>query len=157
MTRPTEFTSPSPSHNSWQHPAQDSDKVAANRAISLPSGSLVAPSFAAGVLSALALGRRRRRRQYQPGRPRAGRNLATPSLAPTLRSLAEAYREETRQGSREATAHAPLDDPGYASLRHNETLALSPDQLSMVEIGRRDREPVFLELLSLEPPRSHVI
>ncbi|MHB1850512.1 MAG: BTAD domain-containing putative transcriptional regulator, partial [Acidimicrobiales bacterium] len=55
--------------------------------VQLPSGSVVAGSFAAGVLSAVALGRLRRRHAYRYRPPEPGRDLASPPLRPTLHHL----------------------------------------------------------------------
>ena len=58
--------------------------------VRLPSGSLVGGTFAAGVLSAVALGRLRRRHAYRYHPPEPGRDLTPPPLRPTLRHLADA-------------------------------------------------------------------
>lgn len=52
------------------------------------SGSLIAGSFAAGVLSAVALGRLRRRHRYRYRPPRPGLDLTPEPSRPTLRHLA---------------------------------------------------------------------
>ena len=62
--------------------------VTTRTSIALPSGSLVAPSFAAGVLAAVTLGRLRRRRRYQPGVPVPGRDHSS-LFTPSFRSLVE--------------------------------------------------------------------
>ncbi|MDA8289136.1 MAG: BTAD domain-containing putative transcriptional regulator [Actinomycetota bacterium] len=56
--------------------------------VRLPSGSVVAGSFAAGVLSAVALGRLRRRHAYRYHPPEPGRDFGPPPLRPVLRHLA---------------------------------------------------------------------
>jgi hypothetical protein len=58
--------------------------------VQLPSGSMVAGSFAAGVLSAVALGRLRRRHAYRYRPPEPGRDLTPPPLRPTLGHLIRA-------------------------------------------------------------------
>ena len=65
------------------HPAEHTQPVR------LPSGSIVAGSFAAGVLSAVAIGRLRRRHGYHYRPPRPGRDLSPkprpPDAAPPAR------------------------------------------------------------------------
>jgi DNA-binding SARP family transcriptional activator len=58
--------------------------------VQLPSGSVVAGSFAAGVLAAVALGRLRRRHAYRYHPPAPGRDLTPPPPRPTLAHLARA-------------------------------------------------------------------
>jgi DNA-binding SARP family transcriptional activator len=58
--------------------------------VQLPSGSVVAGSFAAGVLSAVALGRLRRRHAYRYHPPAPGRDLTPPPPLPTLQHLTRA-------------------------------------------------------------------
>jgi DNA-binding SARP family transcriptional activator/LysM repeat protein len=55
--------------------------------VSLPSGSVVGGSFAAGVLSAVALGRLRRRHAYRYRAPEPGRDISPEPSRPTLRQL----------------------------------------------------------------------
>ena len=62
--------------------------------VQLPSGSVVAGSFAAGVLSAVALGRLRRRHAYRYRPPEPGRDLTKPPLRPTLGHLIRAAHDD---------------------------------------------------------------
>ena len=55
--------------------------------VRLPSGSVVAGSFVAGVASAVALGRLRRRHAYRYHPPEPGRDLTPPPPLPTLGHL----------------------------------------------------------------------
>jgi DNA-binding SARP family transcriptional activator len=108
--------------------------------VRLPSGSVVAGSFAAGVLSAVALGRLRRRHAYRYRPPEPGRNLTPEPLRPTLRHLAhpfgaDADREDTSEPR--AFPIAPFDD---AECR------LDPGQL---EVGTRDGATVTVETTDL--------
>nr|MDA8341441.1 BTAD domain-containing putative transcriptional regulator [Actinomycetota bacterium] len=115
------------------------DDVLRAACLTLPSGSVVAGSFAAGVLSAVALGRLRRRHAYRYRPPEPGRNLGPGPLRPTLRHLGVAAM--TTNGHRppgpgEVPAMAD-DDP-----EHRER----PD---LVEIGTHDGQPVTLALSEL--------
>jgi DNA-binding SARP family transcriptional activator len=105
--------------------------------IQLDSGSLLAASFAAGVLATLGLGRLRRRRSYRPAAPQPGRCLDPAPLGPTLRRLA-------------------------TQIRHDDPLHLAPDGVqdgvdgdarpersatpALLEIGIRGDAPVHLDL-----------
>ena len=62
--------------------------------VRLPSGSVVAGSFAAGVASAIALGRLRRRHAYRYRPPEPGRDLTKPPLRPTLGHLIRAAHDD---------------------------------------------------------------
>jgi DNA-binding SARP family transcriptional activator len=81
--------------------------------VRLPSGSVVAGSFAAGVLSAVALGRLRRRHAYRYRPPEPGRNLTPEPIRPTLRHLAhpsEADAEGEGTPVHDAFPVGPFDD-----------------------------------------------
>ena len=73
--------------------------------VELPSGSVVAGSFASGVLAAVAIGRLRRRHGYRPSPPAPGVDLAPSPLGPTLRHLAAGLAERSPELPGEA-----LDD-----------------------------------------------
>ena len=107
--------------------------------VRLPSGSVVASSFAAGVLSAVALGRLRRRHAYRYRPPEPGRDLTREPLRPTLRHLARVAgtpweREVDDPG---ATPAFPFDD----TERRQE-----PGRL---EVGARNGETITVELTDL--------
>ena len=105
--------------------------------VRLPSGSVVAGSFAAGVLSAVALGRLRRRHAYRYRPPEPGRNLGPDPLTPTLRHLAMVVRAQENSSDPVIAAEAPAmaDD----DVEHRER----PD---VIDIGTRDGEPVSMAL-----------
>jgi len=71
--------------------------------VQLPSGSVVAGSFAAGVLAAVAAGRLRRRHAYRYHPPAPGRNLNPPPPLPTLQHLTRAAH-----GDGDGDEEAPL-------------------------------------------------
>ncbi len=136
-TTPTTSAPPRPVANgSGAHAHEDGTP---SEPVRLPSGSVVAGSFAAGVLSAVALGRLRRRHAYRYRPPAPGRNLAPDPLRPTLRHLSVAAAA--------TNGHRPLgldevptmadDDPDHRE---------RPD---LVEIGTRDRHRVELALSEL--------
>lgn len=113
--------------------------------VQLPSGSVVAGSFAAGVLSALAAGRLRRRHAYRYHPPRPGRDLRPPPLRPTLAHLVR-LRDEARDAAGEQVADdssgigllgtepARDRDPGGVEVacRGEETIAIAVTDLSGV-------------------------
>ncbi len=113
--------------------------------VQLPSGSVVAGSFAAGVLSALAAGRLRRRHAYRYHPPRPGRDLWPPPLRPTLAHLVR-LRDEARDAAGEQVADdssgigllgtepASDRDPGGVEVacRGEETIAIAVTDLSGV-------------------------
>ncbi|MDA8186133.1 MAG: BTAD domain-containing putative transcriptional regulator [Actinomycetota bacterium] len=121
-------------------PATGTGPVRASHAsepVRLPSGSVVASSFAAGVLSAVALGRLRRRHAYRYRPPEPGRNLGPDPLPPTLRHLATVVwaQENSSDPGTAAEAPAMADD----NVEHRER----PD---VIDIGTRDGEPVSMAL-----------
>ncbi|MHB1986660.1 MAG: BTAD domain-containing putative transcriptional regulator [Acidimicrobiales bacterium] len=105
--------------------------------VRLPSGSVVAGSFAAGVLSTIALGRLRRRHAYRYHPPEPGRNFGPDPLTPTLRHLATVVRAQENSSDPVIAAEAPAmaDD----DVEHRER----PD---VIDIGTRDGEPVSMAL-----------
>ncbi|MDA8274247.1 MAG: bacterial transcriptional activator domain-containing protein, partial [Actinomycetota bacterium] len=107
--------------------------------IRLPSGSVVASSFAAGVLSAVALGRLRRRHAYRYRPPEPGRDLTPEPLRPTLRHLARVadIPSEGEVDDRGATPAFPFD----GTERRQE-----PGRL---EVGARNGAIVTVELTDL--------
>jgi DNA-binding SARP family transcriptional activator len=111
--------------------------------VRLPSGSVVAGSFAAGVLSAVALGRLRRRHAYRYRPPEPGRNLTPEPLRPTLRHLAHPSEADSdhqyKPGHQDTTVHdavpvGPFDDTERRQ---------DPGRL---EVGTRAGESVTVEL-----------
>jgi DNA-binding SARP family transcriptional activator len=66
--------------------------------VQLPSGSVVAGSFAAGVLSAVAAGRLRRRHAYRYHPPAPGRDLTPLPPRPTLAHLTRAAHGDDDDG-----------------------------------------------------------
>ena len=117
-----------------------------NTPIALPSGSLVASSFAAGVVSAMALGRLRRRRRYRPSDPRPGRDVYPPPLAPTLRLLVEAHSEGLRADGGDESGVGPSVDVTNAGGSSPAPSISGSAQLGVLEVGTRNDQPVFLDL-----------
>lgn len=110
--------------------------------VELPSGSVVAASFAAGVLSAVAIGRLRRRHGYRPSPPEPGRSLSPPPLGPTIRRLAAAVDQSDDD---------PLDVPPQPSEhpRLPEDEAEHRERPDLVEIGQHDTTSVVVMLSEL--------
>jgi len=109
--------------------------------IRLPSGSIIAGSFATGVLSALAAGRLRRRRHYRPQPPRPGRHLDQPARSAGLRDLLVTIHT-TRNEDDELTSSTPTPPTPMTAIPEDDAL-LHPD---VIEVARRDRDAVRLGL-----------
>ena len=108
--------------------------------VRLPSGSVVAGSFAAGVLTTVALGRLRKRHAYRYRPPEPGRDLIPVPLRPTLHHLARAARpddEDTAAPDQETAPAFPVDD---------DERRLDPGRL---EIGTRNGTAVTVEVTDL--------
>ena len=110
--------------------------------VQLPSGSVVAGSFAAGVLSALAAGRLRRRHAYRYHPPRPGRDLTPPPLRPTLAHLVRS-RDEARDVAGEQVAG---DGSGTGFAGTGPASGRDPGQ---VEIARRGEETIEIAVTDL--------
>ncbi|MCU4187358.1 LysM peptidoglycan-binding domain-containing protein [Acidiferrimicrobium sp. IK] len=123
-------------------PATGTDPFRASQGgepVRLPSGSVVAGSFAAGVLSAVALGRLRRRHAYRYRPPEPGRDLTPEPLRPTLCHLARVA------GTPWA---AQVDDPGAAPAFPFDDTERRQDP-GRLEVGCRNGETVTVELTDL--------
>ena len=110
--------------------------------VQLPSGSVVAGSFAAGVLSALATGRLRRRHAYRYHLPRPGRDLRPPPLRPTLAHLVR-LRDEARDVAGERVAG---DSSGIGLFG---TEPASDRDRGQVEVARRGEETIAIPVTDL--------
>jgi DNA-binding SARP family transcriptional activator/LysM repeat protein len=108
--------------------------------VRLPSGSVVAGSFATGVLSAVALGRLRRRHTYRYRPPEPGRNLTPEPLRPTLRHLAHPTDSESD--------HEVEPDPGALPIVPFDEDERRQDP-GRLEIGTRGGAPVVVEMTDL--------
>ena len=100
----------------------------------------MAGSFAAGVLSAVAIGRLRRRHGYHYRPPRPGRDLSPEPPRPTLRHLLDAatvQHDPAETPEKELFPAGPFDD---GERRH---------QPGTLEIGTRYGDPVTVEMTEL--------
>jgi DNA-binding SARP family transcriptional activator len=127
--------------------------------VRLPSGSIVGGSFAAGVLSAVALGALRRRHAYRYRPPEPGRDLTPEPLRPTLRHLA---RTAANTGSGEDTSEpgpvlvVPFDGtegrqhPGSVDLgiRNGETITVEITELSGTAICGQAADDIARALIA---------
>jgi DNA-binding SARP family transcriptional activator len=131
--------------------------------LSVASGSLIAPSFAAGVVGALALGRLRRRRRYQPSAPGPGRNLNQVPVTPTLHRLLEAHpRTATSSRAHGDSVGAPGLHPDVTRPPHSRLESPPHSRRGVLEVGCNDDGLVCLDLslhqsVNLEGPRSFEI
>jgi len=88
---PTSAAAPTPTipkiTPSARKPATTLLATSSDNQVRLPSGSVIGASFVAGLLSAVALGRLRRRHAYRYSTPKAGVDLVPDPPQPTLRQL----------------------------------------------------------------------
>ena len=117
--------------------------------VRLPSGSVVGGSFVAGVLSAVALGRLRRRHAYRYRPPEPGRRLGPDPLRPTLRHLASTRCRDVD------TSDVPARDTGELAVRAPGVSLLADDdpdhreRPDLVEMGTRDGQLIEMALSEL--------
>jgi DNA-binding SARP family transcriptional activator len=106
----------------------------------LPSGSVVAPSFASGVLAAVVIGRLRRRRSYRPSEPQPGRDLRKRSLGPVLFHLRRVRAERVSPEVHSIPESEPTASLFADSATQPETnwATSDPKRPGVVEIGTRD-------------------
>ncbi len=130
----TPTTAPNANNGSAHHTTRSSEPVR------LPSGSIVAGSFAAGVLATVALGRLRKRHAYRYRPPEPGRAFTPVRLRPTLHHLARAARpddEDTTAPDQGTVPVFPVDD---------DERRLDPGWL---EIGTREGAAITVEVTDL--------
>ncbi len=110
--------------------------------VQLPSGAVIAGSFAAGVISALTAERLRRRRAYRPGPPRPAVRLAPPVRPQGLRDLLATTRAARADDGRDLDAAAP-PAPVPLSVIAEEAAIVRPD---LIAVAHRDAHEVRVGL-----------
>jgi len=131
----------------------------AHEPVRLPSGSVVGGSFAAGVLSAVALGRLRRRHTYRYLPPEPGLDLGERPLRLTLRLLARSSGEPDEAAGQpvgvatSARVAAPVTGRG-ASVGPDDTGCFAHSiegrlRPGLLELGVRDGRSVMVEVTDL--------
>lgn len=128
-------TAPAPASNGQQ-------AGSAGQPLPLPSGGVVAGSFAAGVLSAVAAGRLRRRRAYRPAAPRPGLRLSVPGGPGVLGDLLLAARAARADDDRDFS-DPPAPAPAPLSVVPDDEAIARPD---LIEVAHRDGKSVALAL-----------
>jgi DNA-binding SARP family transcriptional activator len=108
--------------------------------IRLPSGSIVAGSFAAGVLSALAAGRLRRRRHYRAQTPRPGRHVKAEPQPAGLRDLLLAVRAKRHDQDDDLTAEVRREPTPMTAMPDDDAF-VRPD---VIEAAMRGDEVIHL-------------
>ena len=133
-------TTPAPEGHAHDPDSHTTNGRAASspRPVELPSGSVVAGSFAAGVLSAVAIGRLRRRHAYRYRPPAPGRDLTPPPPRPTLSHLASVLEDE-----REATGEPPPRPSPEAFFGPRDV------EPGRIELARRGDETVEVDVTDL--------
>jgi DNA-binding SARP family transcriptional activator len=139
-TVPWSTTSTPPGRAAAPSKGEQQRTVAAAAPIRLPSGSIVAGSFAAGVLSALAAGRLRRRRHYRAQPPRPGRHVKAEPRSAGLHDLLVAVRAKRDGEDEDLTAEVQTESIPMTAVPDDEALA-RPD---MIEVAIRGEEVVRL-------------
>ena len=144
-TTPTTTIAPSAKAPVTTVPSQPSPTTAHHRVdpaptdrsgepVRLPSGSVVAGSFAAGVAATIAIGRLRRRHAYRYRPPEPGRDLTPPPIRPTLHHLTQAVRPDDEGDTptgHDAGSVFPVDDderrldPGWLEVGTKEGVAVT--------------------------------
>jgi DNA-binding SARP family transcriptional activator len=104
---------------------------------------VVAESFAAGVLSALAVGRLRRRRRYRPSEPYVGEKIGSDPPSRGVRDLLVALRSGSHDADEELTSPIAADEPDSITAQPDADSLLHPD---VVEVASRGAEVVELAL-----------
>jgi DNA-binding SARP family transcriptional activator len=141
-TTPTTTAPAAPSHpvSAPAHHTTSPQTEHVGEPVRLPSGSVVAGSFAAGAVATVAIGRLRRRHAYRYRPPRPGRDLTPPPVRPTLDRLTHA----SQAISVEPEAKSADDAPVFPF--NDDERRLQPGRL---EIGTLDGQPVTLEVTDL--------
>jgi DNA-binding SARP family transcriptional activator len=129
--------------------------------VRLPSGSVVGASFVAGLFSAMALGRLRRRHAYRHSTPEAGVDLVPDPPQPTLRQLisdrSNVDDHEDADEGRHVVIHEVLDfdpgnrqDPGRIDfgVRSGTTVSIEATDLSGVALDGAVTDEVLRALIS---------
>ncbi|HEY1829811.1 MAG TPA: LysM peptidoglycan-binding domain-containing protein [Acidimicrobiales bacterium] len=138
--------------------------------VQLPSGSMVAGSFAAGVAATIAIGRLRRRHAYRYRPPEPGRTLASEPSHPTIHHLRRAAAGEEPVDGADPIPVMPVDqgeriaDPGRLDVasRGGEVVTIELTDLSGVALdgpGVDDvaRALVAALLVRAEPGAAEVL
>jgi DNA-binding SARP family transcriptional activator len=137
---PTPATTTAPTRAPTLSRAEARGLSAASTTIRLPSGSIVAGSFAAGVLSALAAGRLRRRRHYQPQPPHPGRHVKVEPQPAGLRDLLVAVRARRHDQDDDLSAEVRSETTPMTAIPDDDALA-RPD---VIEVAVRGDEVIRL-------------
>jgi DNA-binding SARP family transcriptional activator len=139
-TTPTTTVPAAPTHPASTYHTTAPLSEHAAEPVRLPSGSVVAGSFAAGVVATVAIGRLRRRHAYRYRPPRPGRDLTPPPVRPTLDRLTHASQD----GTIEPEATSADDAPSFPF--NDDERRLQPGRL---EIGILDGQAVMVEVTDL--------
>jgi DNA-binding SARP family transcriptional activator len=134
VTSPTTESAADPAHHAVSHRADHGAEP-----VRLPSGSVVAGSFAAGVAATIAIGRLRRRHAYRYRPPRPANTWDVETENPTVTQLRLAAAPDD-DGDEFAAPRSLIDDIDDVERRQ---------RAELVEIGLRDGVAVTVELTEL--------
>lgn len=132
-----------PDQGGPQPPSRRRAPVPPPVSVDLPSGSVVATSFAAGVASAVALGRLRRRRRYRPAPPQPALPPPSSDVGTTTQRLMRAAGTAQRPPGDGPGPSSQPDETGYAFA------GLDDPAPARVEVGVQSGEPVEVDLVGL--------
>lgn len=157
--RPTPPTSAKPSPSpSLAAPAappvasREAETRPASPTVALPTGSVVAASFLAGLAAATAAGRLRRRRHYQPNPPQpAALGGPKPATAPLAAAVAAAGRPVLPENDDDIDLPAAPKDVAGETVAPWLYAGMTDPTPARIPIAHRDGEPVELDLVAAGP------
>lgn len=124
----------------------------ASPTVALPTGSVVASSFLAGLAAATAGGRLRRRRHYQPRPPQpATLGGPKPAAAPLAAAVAAAGRPAVPENDDDTDLPAAPNDVAGRIVAPWLYAGMTDPTPARIPVAHRDGEPVEIDLVAAGP------